>query len=76
MKWPATQSASFWMGALEAWASSTSRMICASAVSLPTLVARKRNVPVLFSVPPMTMAPACFSTGRLSPVSMDSSTAE
>ena len=76
MKWPATQSASFWIGALEACASSTSRMIWARAVSLPTWVARKLNAPVLFSVPLITAAPACFSTGRLSPVSIDSSTAE
>ena len=35
------------IGALEAWASSTSRMIWARAVSLPTLVARTLSEPVL-----------------------------
>src|SRR3989304_4931167 len=43
MKWPATQSAIFWMGALLAWASSTSLMICARAVFLPTRVAVNLN---------------------------------
>ena len=41
-KMPLTLSASFAMGALDALASSTSRMICASVVSSPTLVARNR----------------------------------
>ncbi len=71
-----TWSARRWIGALEACASSTSLMIWASAVSAPTLVARKRSKPVRFSVPPITAAPACFSTGIDSPVSMDSSTLE
>ena len=39
-------------------------------------VAVNLNAPVLFRVPPMTLSPPFFSTGRLSPVSMDSSTAE
>ena len=47
-------SASRWIGAFEPCASSTSRTIWASAVSLPTLVARKTKLPVLFSVAPMT----------------------
>ena len=64
------------MGALLACASSTIRMIWASAVPAPTRVARKRNRPVLLSVPPMTSEPARFSTGMDSPVSMDSSTAD
>ncbi len=76
MKWPATQSASFWIGALLACASSTSLIICASAVSAPTFVASNVNAPVLLSVPPITISPARFSTGMLSPVSIDSSTAE
>ena len=65
-----------WMGALDPWASSTSLMIWASTVSFPTLVASNLNVPVLFRVAPITWSPRRFSTGRLSPVSMDSSTAE
>ena len=62
------------MGAFDPCASSTSRTICARAVSRPTRVARKVNDPLLFSVAPMTAAPGPFSTGRLSPVSIDSST--
>ena len=50
-------------------------MMVASAVSLPTLVAVNRKLPVLFSVPPMTSSPTCFSTGIDSPVIIDSSTA-
>ena len=69
----ATLSASRWIGALEPCASSTSRMICASAVSLPTLVAVKRKAPVRFTVAPITRSPGPFSTGMDSPVSIDSS---
>src|SRR5579859_6439 len=58
------------MGALEPCASSTNRTICANAVSLPTFVARKMKLPVLFSVAPMTRSPEVFSTGTGSPVSM------
>ncbi len=64
------------MGALVVCASSTSLMIWESAVSAPTRVARKLNAPVLLSVPPTTSSPARFSTGRLSPVTIASSTAE
>ncbi|OGK95122.1 MAG: hypothetical protein A3J45_06685 [Candidatus Rokubacteria bacterium RIFCSPHIGHO2_02_FULL_69_13] len=71
-----TRSASRWIGAFEPCASSTRRMIRARTVSLPTRVARKVKLPVRFTVPPMTRDPRRFSTGRLSPVSMDSSTAE
>ena len=69
-------SASRWIGAFDPCASSTSRTICARAVSLPTLVARKVNEPLLLSVAPMTASPGPFSTGMLSPVSIASSTAE
>ena len=65
-----------WIGALLVCASSTILMIWASAVSAPTRVASKRKAPVRFSVPPITLAPTCFSTGMDSPVSIDSSTAE
>ena len=75
-KTPAISSARRWIGALEPWASSTRRTIWARAVSRPTRVARKVKVPVLFSVAPMAAAPGPFSTGRLSPVSIDSSTVE
>jgi hypothetical protein len=61
-------------GALEFCASWTSLTICASAVSEPTAVARARRVPFLLMVAPMSRSPADFFTGRLSPVTVDSST--
>ena len=61
-------------GALELCADCTNPMICASTVSLPTFVARYRNDPVPLIVAPVTLPPACFSTGMDSPVIMDSST--
>ena len=64
------------MGGLEPCACSTSRMICASAVSAPTLVARKVKEPVVFMVAPITSSPAPLTTGIGSPVSIDSSTAD
>ena len=63
-------------GALEFWASCTSSTICASAVSEPTLVARTRSVPVVLIDAPITAEPVLFATGRLSPVTIDSSTSE
>ena len=72
-KYPATTSARFWMGARVRWASATMRTICASSVSLPTRRASMTNVPVPFTVPPVTVAPTLFSTGRGSPVTIDSS---
>ena len=71
-----TWSASFWIGALLPCASSTRRMICASAVSRPTFVASNLSRPSLLSVAPITGSPGFFSTGSDSPVSIDSSTAE
>ena len=76
MKLPATRSAILWMGALLAWASSTKRMIWERAVSLPTWVASKRSAPVRLTVPPITLEPTVFSTGKDSPVIMASSMAE
>src|SRR2546428_121935 len=64
------------MGAFVACASSTSWTIWASAVSLPTRVARKVTLPDRLTVAPMTSSPIFFATGRGSPVSIDSSTAE
>lgn len=49
--------------------------IWASTLSEPRVVARYRNAPVLFTVPPTTVSPGRLDTGRGSPVSMDSSTA-
>ncbi|CFE03918.1 Uncharacterised protein [Bordetella pertussis] len=68
------RSTSAWMGSLEPWACSTMRMICASTVSPPTLVARSASAPFWLTVPPTTSAPGCFSTGTGSPLIMDSST--
>src|SRR5918992_940940 len=61
-------------GALEFWASWTSWTIWARAVSDPTLVARTRRVPLRLMVAPMTWSPGRLWTGRLSPVTTDSST--
>ena len=72
-KTPATLSASLAMGALELVASSTRRIICARAVSSPTLVACIWKYPLLLTVAPMTLSPACLSTGMDSPVMADSS---
>ena len=52
-KYPETASASRWIGALEAWACCTRRMIWASMVSAPTLSARTRSDPVLLMVAPI-----------------------
>src|SRR3990172_8928068 len=65
-----------WTGTFDPCASWTMRMILASAVSLPTFVARNLKAPVLLIVAPMTSSPTFFSTGRDSPVTIDSSTAE
>ncbi len=73
-KYPETTSASCAIGAFEPCACSTSLTIWASAVSAPTRVARKVMVPFLLMLAPVTGSPAFFSTGMLSPVSMDSST--
>ena len=71
---PATRSARCWIGAFDPEASRTRRMICCKTVSAPTRSARKRNVPVALSVPPVTRSPGFFCTGIGSPVSIDSST--
>ncbi len=70
----AARSASLCPGALEFCASCTNFTICASAVSAPTLVARTRSVPFLLIVAPVTGDPGALDTGRLSPVTTDSST--
>ena len=68
-----TVSARRCIGGLAPCASSTSRTICARAVSWPTAVARNKNAPVPLMVAPMTWSPGALSTGALSPVSMLSS---
>jgi len=45
-------------------------------VSAPTRVARTRSVPVAFTDAPITAELGPFDTGRLSPVTIDSSTSE
>src|SRR5215207_4944219 len=73
---PDTRSARRWTGALPVWASVTSRAICTSAVSAPTLVTRTTSRPPAFTVAPATSDPGLTSTGTDSPVSMLMSTAE
>ena len=71
----ATRSASCCSGARLRCASATRWTIFASSVSRPTRSARITKLPPPFAVPPTTFAPATFSTGIDSPVSIDSSTA-
>ncbi|CAB4883970.1 unannotated protein [freshwater metagenome] len=73
---PATRSANRCTGALPDWAASTSRAIWASAVSPPTRVARTVSRPLVLTVAPMTDDRGPTSTGTLSPVTSDWSTAE
>lgn len=61
---PDILSAIFSMGAFVEVASSTSRMMPASAVSSPTRSARIVNHPVLFRVAPVTRSPGRLSTGH------------
>ena len=75
-KYAEIASASRWIGALEACACCTMRMIWANIVSAPTLAARTRNEPVVLMVAPMTVSPVRLVTGIDSPVTMDSSTAD
>ncbi len=65
-----------WIGAFEDCASCTSLTICASMVSVPTLVARMVKAPVVLMVAPMTTSPSPLSTGTDSPVTIDSSSVE
>ena len=51
-------STSVWIGSFAPCACSTMRMICASAVSAPTLSARRVIAPCPFTVPPVTAAPS------------------
>ena len=75
-KTPATLSAILAIGALVCWASSTSLMIWAKRVSSPTFSARMVREPCPLIEAPNTLSSATFSTGILSPVSIDSSIAE
>jgi hypothetical protein len=71
----ATRSASRCAGALPDCAAATSRAICASCVSRPTLVARTTSRPPALTVAPTTASPGPTSTGTLSPVNRLASTA-
>jgi len=73
-KYPATESATFWIGARVRWASDTMATIRASTVSWPTFSATIRNEPVPLTVPPTTSSPSTLATGTGSPVIIDSST--
>ena len=72
---PETLSAIFAIGAFVAAASLTILMICDRVVSSPTCMARHFKNPDLLTVAAETLSPAALSTGMLSPVSADSSTA-
>ena len=63
------------MGALLELASSTRRIMRASVESLPTRSARTLRYPARLNVPLITRSPAVLSTGMLSPVRSDSSSA-
>ena len=73
---PETRSAIFAMGAFVAAASLTIWMIWDKVVSRPTLVARARMYPLWLMVAAEIASPSALSTGMLSPVSADSSSAE
>ena len=72
---PETLSAILAMGALVAAASETILMIWERVVSSPTRVARQVMKPLRLTVAAETPSPSCLSTGTLSPVRADSSTA-
>ena len=55
------------MGALVRCASLTMCTICESIVSAPMRSARNTNVPVPFTVPPVTLAPGYFRLGSARP---------
>ena len=73
---PDTWSASRWIGARERCAAATICTMRDSMVSRPTFSARITKLPVVLSVPAMSLAPASLATGMDSPVTIDSSTAE
>ena len=75
-KTPLTRSAALAMGALVAAASETMRITWERVVSSPTRRARQVRKPDWFTVAADTGSPAFLSTGMLSPVRADSSTAE
>src|SRR5207248_8109936 len=72
VKYPLTKSANRAIGGRDACAFLTNAMICCRVVSEPTRRALKRKEPATLIVPLDTCEPGDFTTGRLSPVSMDS----
>ena len=64
------------MGTFVFWAASTILITCDKKVSFPTRVTSTFSVPSVLMVPPITSSPWLLVTGRDSPVTMDSSTAE
>ncbi len=67
------RSARRWTSAFPSWASSTRRAIWANCVPEPTAVARMTSRPPWLTVAPVAVKPGAASTGRDSPVSIDSS---
>src|SRR5262249_15516764 len=63
-------------GAFDPCAAATWRTMPARSVAWPTAVASQRSGPCSFTVPASTRSPGFFSTGRLSPVSIDSLTVD
>jgi hypothetical protein len=55
-----TLSARFWTGARLRWDSATSAMMRPRTVSEPVCAARRRNEPVVLTVPPVSGSPAVF----------------
>ena len=74
-KTPLIRSASRWIAAFSACASSTSLISRDSWVSGPVLTARTTSRPVSTMVPPMTVSPSPASPGTDSPVIMERSMA-
>ena len=72
-KTSATWSTVCWIGDLRACADSTIATICDSMLAAPTAVVRTTSGPSPLIAPPVTRLPASRATGRLSPVSSDSS---
>ena len=70
---PATESASFWIGARLRCAFATISTIWLSMVSEPTRSASITRLPVPLIVAPVTLSPSTFSTGTGSPEIIDSS---
>ena len=69
-----TRSTRCWMGAFFSCALSTSRTMRAKVDSVPTAVTSTSSSPSPLMAPPVMRSPGARATGRLSPVTSDSST--